>query len=544
MIVPVILSNDKGYSINYEDLYVPDDPNHTGRYVLPPGSTVWVNNEPNKVVSVDAQNKTTLEAGYMKVDDGEDGFSSIISHGNDIIRLYVDNRSLPYRVQIDSAATLIGGSPAYYTLTRYPKDPSKAKLISRYYDSTGKYIKDQVPIHALDDKNTEWVCDSCAIDEDLVDDELIALTAYNEIGAEIHYSILFVKHSSIINDQLDYRPRVSALTIKSPQQLSDGTMFLYEKQDFQSLNVYGVLTYEDGTTRNITVDNIQTYLYGVEDLVAAYGGMKQNVTMKYFYGPSETSTSTDPSNQSITAQGSVLILANKSANPVKLSIIPVFNQALQRYDLRYYLYTTARSRVVDCTSFAMVQNNTFDGTNYVDTQQFDVSVDMTKVDSSIYQGTAVYTQGVCIKLLPPTSYIRWTISDSISSPYLYGADNSTDRRPVLYYDKSKTTYFIPSSIFTSVAGIIQSFYKDANPPYDTRIETSAPTPTHYGVRDPFSGMLLSTVALSDYTQGFTISSGNDYTDQTVILEFYSRNSDKDLILFGVPVDVRAGSFVG
>lgn len=542
IIIPTPLNPDKPGIYDYSEIYVPSDPNNTGRYVVAVNSAVWVNNILKKVVAVDSTTfEPTLQASYIDTDDGDTGVSSIVSWGNDILRIYVDNRSLPYRGQIDPSMIIVGGSPSYYTLTRN-KGTAKEHLISKYYDSTGKFAKDQVPIVPIDSKPSGYMCDTCNLTEDLNDDEEIVLTVYNEIGAEIRSATIFVKHSSIINDQLDYRPRVSALTIRSPQQLSDGTIFLYEKQDFGSLNIYGEITYDDGTVRTVPVDNVQTYLYGVEDLVAAYSGMLQNITMKYFYGPSETTATTDPTNQSITAYGQVKIIANKEASPTKVSVIPVFNQATQSYNLRYYLYSTSRERVVDCTNYTVAQNG-FNGNDYVTTQQFTFSVDMTKVDPSVYQGVATYTQSVCIKLLPPTSYVRYTISDSISSPYLYGADSTNDRRPVLYYDSTKAKYFIPSSIFTSSDSVVKSFYKDANPPYDTRIETAAPTPTHFGVRDPFTGRLLALNDLSNYTKGFSFSVDTDYTNRTVIVEFHIQNSDNDLILFGVPVDIRPGTLV-
>lgn len=543
MILPYPLQEDKPVVLDYSNLYTPDDPNNTGRYVPPVGTLVWKNNKIFKVVSVDATTSaSTLVPAYMDTDDGDTGISSFISWGNDILRLYLDARSKPYRAQVDPSLILIGGAPSFYTLTRYAKDPKRKRLISKYYDSTGKFVKEQVPIVPLDNGKTGWICDSCSLTEDLDDDEEILLTVYNEVGAEIRTAVILAKHSSIINDQLDYRPRVVSLTLKSPQQLPDGTIFIYEKQDFNSLNVYGILTFEDGTERIIQVDNIQTYLYGVEDLVSSYSGMIQLITMKYFYGPSESSLSTDPTNQSITTTGKVMVMPNKEAAPVKVSVIPTFNKALQRYDLRYFIYSTTRERVVDCTNFTTIQQGgVFDGTDYVHTQQFNIVVDMTKVDPTIYQGVANYTQGVSIKLLPHTSYIRWTISDSLSSPFTYGMDSTSDRRPVLYYDKVRGQYFIPSSIFGNIDAVLQSFYRDANPPYDTRVETSVPMPTHFGIRDPFSSVLLSLQPLSDFTKGFNLSVNNDYTDQTVIVEFQLETSDGNLILFGVPVDVYPGT---
>lgn len=168
---------------------------------------------------------------------------------------------------------------------------------------------------------------------------------------------------------------------------------------------------------------------------------------------------------------------------------------------------------------------------------------MTKVDPTVYQGVATYTQGTTIKLLPPTSYVRYILSDSTSSPFTYGNDSTSDRRPVLLFDSNKGKYFIPSSVFTNEAAVLQSFFYDANPPYDSRTESNVPVPTHFGVRDPYTGVLLSLNPLSTYTSGFTLSNSKDYTNQTVIVEFHLQNADSDLIIYGVPVDVHSGALV-
>lgn len=544
MIISVPLSPDKPIVIDYTQLYTPDDPDNNGRYVPAVGSLVWKNNVPYKVVSInDTTNASELVPAFIANEDSEDSISSKISWGNDILRLYIDNRSIPYRVQVDPSMILLGGAPSFYTITRYPDDKSKSHIISKYYDSTGRYAKNQVPVVPVDNKITGWICDTCSVSEDLEEDEELQITVYNEVGAEIRTATVFSKHSSIINDKLDYRPRIVGLSLKSPQQLDDGTIFLYEKQDFSSVNIYGELRYEDNTTQLITVDNYQTYLYGAEDFVPSYSGMKQNIYMKYFFGPSETSNSTDPTNTSIMATGQVMVIANKEAVPVKVSVIPVYDNASQQYSLKFYIYTTSRNRVVDCTPFTTITNNSFNGADFVHTQQLQISVDMTKVDPSVYQGIATYTQGVSIKLLPPTSYVRYILSDSISSPFTYGNDSSSDRRPVLYYDSEKQLYFISSSIFTNQPSVLQSFYYNSNPPYDTRIEQSVPVPTHFGIRDPYSGILVSMNPLSSYTKGFSVSNNKDYTNQTIIVEFHTQNSDNELIIFGVPVDIHPGSLV-
>lgn len=546
-IVPLIEQAAGTYDIS--QLYQPSVSGSTGNIVPAVYSMVWQDNAPYKVDSVDLTNLTFVLVPAI-LSDETDGFglSSIVSYGNDKFRAYYDTRAMPYRLTPDARILVYDGSPSTYQITRYP-GTSNAVVISRYYDATGNYVGSLVPLTQTASTVRTWSCQPCQINVTLDDEEELLLTVFNEVGAEVATVSMFAKQSIIINDALTYRPKIASIGMTATQTLQNGNAYVFEKQSLDSLNIQAVLTYSDGTTRTVAIDNQTCFLYGAEDFVSAYAGMSQTFLLKYYLALDEEVVSNTVSNSSVSCEFNVVVVPNKLASPLKLSVIPEWNLTASEYQLRYYYYTTDGTAAIDVTSLVTISSGTFSGSNYASIQSFQVSLDMSKVDSVTYPTTTTYVQNVAIRLQPQAALVRWTIQDAASSPYVYGADSTTSRRPVMYYDSTRLQYFIPTSIFTNQQALLQSFYYNANPPYDPSTETTAPAPTHFLVRDAFSGAMIipEIQEVSDYGIAFSLNNGSsgNYVGSTLVVEFLQQvSSSENLILYGVPVDVYTGTYQG
>ena len=537
------LEDDKTTRLyDISDIYDPDNPTGTGRYVPVVGSGVWINNELWKVTAVDpVTNKSTLVQVYSPGSDpSADG---ITSHRNDILRLMVNNTLTPIRALPDQSVRMWNGNARTYALYRYPGDNTKKTLISQYYNSSSQFLSNYVPMVPAGDSSTSYVCQACQLGADLTDDEDIGIAIFDESGAEMYYTVLRVKHSTIINDPMSIGKQVVSLTVKTAQMLDDGTSYLFEQQPISSLDVYGIVTYADGSTLKVLVDGRQTFLYGESDFNPAFTGMKQLMQLRYNFSANEMSSTGDTTVTAISTNFYVKVLSGKFSIPAKISVFPYFDQNTNGYLLRYYLYTT-QNRMFDVTNFVTQIGTAFQPTNYVNPQSLTMSVDMSAIGDPDYVTPVVKTQNVVIKLSPVSAYVRWTISDSLSSAMTYGSDGPNQRRAILNYDSSKGVYFVPSSIFQNQAAFLESFYYCASPLYDSRAVSAPQTPTHFGIRNPYTGLLLSQTPITEYTGSITPSVNTDFTGGTVLVEFSIETSAGSTILYGVPVDVYAGTFVG
>lgn len=543
----------------YSEVYDPDVTYPDGKVLMVPPLYSLVGGdgtEPNVLFVVTATDstsyKSTLVPVYLPDISGGFGMSTAISYGNTMFRAYFDTRANPYTLTLDRVV-FYGGSPSTYTITRYPNDPDKAQVVSLYYDETGTYAGTSVPMLRLENSQNIWYCKSCNITFVPDDDEELLVKVYSETGMLVATTTVFAKAADIINTALNYRPKIADLVVKGTQTLSTGGFYLYEKQQLSDLGIYGQIVYSTGSTRNITIDQMQTILFGADDFRSAYAGQKQQLMLRYNLSYNETvgTTSDDVTVtvSSISRIFDVTVIANELAAPIKISVIPEWNVEQNAYTLYYYYYSTTHNRAVDVTSAVSVVSGSFTGNYYLNWQSFSFGLDMNVVDPATYPGSTNYTQSVAIKLQPPAALVRYMISDSTSSPYVYGADSSTSRRPVMFFDSSIGKYFIASSLFGNTAALLQSFYYNANPPIDNTTETALPVPTHFTVRNAFTGaqILATPIALADYAIAFSLINGvnGDYVNAAVIVEFLQQvDSGNNLILYGVPVDVGTATYIG
>lgn len=541
-----------------QQIYDPtwDDPNYNaggGQLIVPAiGSIVRDTDEsPLWVVGVD---EVTYVPSYIAVplSTDNDNVVSMLNYGNTVLRLYVDYRALPYPVTPDSKCIFIGKSPRFYTLSRYPGTDNES-VISQYFDTTGKLVSQMVPLVALDSTNSSWYLPRSNTSVTLEDNEEIKVKIFGEDGTEVLSAILFVKQSAVINENVIYSPTIVGMTVSGNQQLTNGSFYLFEKQSFDSLGLSATLVYDDGTTSVVPIDNIKCILYGQRDFISSFAGLSQNVTIKYFRSEGETivPSISDPTGSMISATVPVTVIPNTLGITNKIVAIPMYNGNLSRYVMRYWMYFTDGRSHVDVTAYVSIHSGTLVTTSshFSIPQTYVISVDLNEVDPVQYPTSVIYQQNIVITFSSPSVLVKWVTRDAATSQNIYGQDTIQSRRPNIRFDNVSKQYFIPSYIFTNPQALINSFYTQASPPYDPSVSLIPQEPTHFVIRDILTGnmVITSPIAIENYAQAFTII--NDVTGQYVgsllVVEFLNIvNSSTTNVLFGVPVDVVAGTYVG
>jgi hypothetical protein len=254
----------------------------------------------------------------------------------------------------------------------------------------------------------------------------------------------------------------------------------------------------------------------------------------------------------VTAETRLVVIPNGLQVGVKISVIPRWDATTSQYVLSFFLYSTTRDRVINVTAMVTISPNTpYNGAYYGQPQVLTLQLDMAQAEPTIYSSSTIYQQTCVITLLPLAATDRYVIRDATAAPVAYGATNTTLPRPVLHYDATLQQYYVPA-VFTTREAFLQAFFANASPPYDTTNETQAPTPTHFWLRDPSNGVLLTAAAipLTAYNSAFSIIGAglpNRYAGvgDNVIVEFICiLSSQTTLLLYGVPVDVYPGSYIG
>jgi hypothetical protein len=526
---------------------------YQGQRIIPvPGSIVMdYDTTPLWVISIDPETYVpTYEA--IRIGSENDNVVSILNYGNSVLRLYVDYRAAPYPATPDTKCIFIGKSPRFYTLTRYPRT-SQATIISQYYNQAGGLVSQMVPLSPMDTTNTSWYLQRGHLNTILDDNEEVLVTIYNEDGVEVYSAQLFVKESAVINEDIVYAPTIVGMSISSNQRLANGDFFLYEKQDFASLGIQVNLVYDDGSSYTVPIDGIKCVMYGQEDFISSFSGLRQPITIKYYRSENEAIDPmiSDATGTMISTQAIVTVIPNTLGTTVKIMAMPSYNPTTARYVMRYYMYFADGRTSLDVTGSVSIIEGTLNPTSayFGQWQTYVIAVDMRNVDPTNYPTSALYQQTIVIQFGIPTATIKYQIRDSSTSTYIYGQDNSTTRRPSIRFDRTRGQAFIPSYVFGNQQAFLRSFYTMANPPYDPTIAEIPQVPTHFLLRDIVTGNMLITAPLpiSSFQSAFNLL--NDtvgmYIGATICMEFLNViNPQTRRTLFGVPVDMIAGTYNG
>lgn len=543
----ILYNNRKPDAYGIEDIYDPEDP-QSGKYF--PSLYSLVVDTTGRLYYVSARDTanysvTLTPCSYVSTD--EENEVTIISYGNDKFCLYIDTRTDPHRLVVDAKFLVYGNNLVEYAL--YKTDLSGAEqCISQYYDAAGNFVSNRIPLQSISESYPSYKFPTnCHTTYDLVEGDPVVLRAYNNIGNLSAEITLYVRNAQWLNDLASHTNPIVSLNAEALQMMGDD-FFLYEKQDVSHLNIQPYLLYVDGSRQDVNVDNQRCFIYGLDDVESSYPGRSQTIIIKYFLNYKETTTvSTSDERRFLTCTKKIVIVDNENDYTVKLSCIPIWSSTYNQWQLYWFAYTDDRQGVYDVTALVKYNENyPFDGTSasFGKEQRVVVEYDLQSIFQTDDPITGVQT--LYLTLWDNQKYERYTFRDSKDDSFIYGVDGSITRRPVIHYDETIEQYFIPTSIFENVDAVIESFYTLARPPYNPSVETVAPTPTHFTVRDAQNGRQIigGPIPLTEYGQcwptivGVTIQPG-----QTVLVEFLYQDSDNSYaILYGVPVDVYAGTF--
>ncbi|QHJ76789.1 MAG: hypothetical protein [Bacteriophage sp.] len=550
-IVPVI--PDKPGIFDIKELYDRDHPSNYARYLPPVNSIVYgEDSRLYRVIESDTEQLTYKLRLIVLPDDYElSGESAlIINNENDKLCLFYDPRNIPFRVSVDSRFIVYGEAPSFYRIVLNPYSIDDQKIISKYYDATGNYVSDRVPLTRIKPGINIWTLNPCFIDKQLKDDQEIEIQIFTEDGVLIRRAIVFAKKSIIVNDTQSRIPRIIDIKVKSTQQLDNGDVYILERQSFNSLHIFVEITYEDGSIIECSVDNEKVFLYGSDDFVSSYAGLKQHMLIKYFLSENETSSvpGYDLVENFINVDFDVVVINNQIDDIVKISVFPVWDVNQYGWLLYYRIYGVNDNFTMNVTPYVTITSGNYQINNFSGPQEFIIKLDLHEVDSDRYPVPSIYIQNVWINLFSNAADVKWLLSDASTSSKLYGQDKADDRRPSLFYDKDRNQYFIPSSIFTNKESVIKSYYYNNSPPYNNSVQTIASEPTHFGVRDPISGSMLTSayISLDDYRNAFSFKNATltSYGGTTLVIEFVNIMNNITTILYASPVDCINGKYNG
>ena len=533
------------------DIYDPDNPKQSsGKNMVIPkvgslvnnnGTIFWV----SKVSPAPEYKSTLLPTVSIVTDENIGNQISVIDYGNNVFNIYVDDRNSPIRLKPDSRL-IVYGTVEYYRLVMN-KGKSNERIVSRHYDTDGKYISSNIPMKMVTSKSSSssgvYYPTGCHTLDTIPNGTLLTMEIFNQHGALVATVTTFANSSYILNESIGYNPQISKLKLKATQVRENGEFFLYENQDPDSLNIQAYLVYTDGTEIQVNVDGRRCIIYGLEEFNASWPGLRQTILVKYNLSADETPVAGLTTTSFISVEQDIVVVSTQVGSGVKISPIPYWNNTAASYAFEYFIYNKDRSASKHITPLVTVVKNTFNGITYGVFQAFTISVDLKKIYPKEYASESIYQQTIIVKLRPQAAYDKYLLKDAINSPVTYGVDEPKNKRPVLHYDSDVDKYFIPTSLFGTKEDFIRNFYERATPTYDPALEAGPPAPTHFLLRDIRSGAMLNSniIPVKDYASEINITGlpVGRFVNSTILIEFiHYIDATNQLICHGSPVDVH------
>lgn len=563
------------------------DASNSGKFIPAVGSIIVDDTTldgSRPLYSVVSVNETTYETTMVPATmvSGSKNTDKLVSYGNDVYMLYYDNRSRPTTLMVDGKISIFGMNAAEYRLTRSVIIDGNVttEVISQDIETDGSVVGTRIPIVESPISGVRK-CSNCYTTYSITDGDVISLEIFDSAGVQIMNIKLIAKRSIILND-VDVKNNPIVNFEVTCNQESGDNWYLYVGQDPEELAIFPILTYADGSTQMLTIDNQSCYIYGLDEISTDYAGKQYPVLVKYFVPAkvpvSETvqvSTTTNVNNgtetiveetrytnldgfKTLTVRKMVSVIDAVRGNISKVSVIPSYNNETRRWELTFVAYYQNRefSKLLNTENIEYVDSS-FDGTSASYGIKQKIAFNVYDIVDNVRE--LIHSQEIVIEINDPNSSMPFLLADTDDSEFIYGNNIYPHSRPYIGFkdtiDGSAGGYYIPSSKFTTEEEFLDNFYIQASPPFGST-ETVAPTPTHFAIKsinnktETVNYIKIQRVESDNnlgtgYDKIFMLRDDSDnigsLVGSTVIVEFAVMNSTSGNlnyeVLYGVPVKI-------
>lgn len=213
---------------------------------------------------------------------------------------------------------------------------------------------------------------------------------------------------------------------------------------------------------------------GIDSYVSSIPGEKFDLALVYSLSPDEIAYAGQGVyvDRKVTQAYSVVTKIVEPGYTVKLFMYPFWDDALNGYRMRYWLYNLSRNSYQEVTQYVTYNPSmpVFEPRGFGFRQRLQVNLNLRKISMSYKP--MIHTQMFDVTLFsePSETITPWIVNTQLS-PTLnpYGRE--------LFVTKKSDTLYNLSSGFDTKEEWIKAFYKDTQPLVDRRTEVFAPDPT-------------------------------------------------------------------
>lgn len=483
-VVPIVNAYPTWHMYSLAELFVPGDVG-AGRYVPKVGDYVkdTINNIDYVVDHVDPTTlKSTLReiAPYgntVAVSDQDALFGTGVISYPDSARLYVTPSMSPALANVDMRRRIPGTNAKYATLSR--DVDGVVHVISARFDNSRNFIDNKIELEvvAIEGNIAVKVCKSFYVTETLPDNEMVYLTVYDNNDTAIYRRGLLVENTVFAQRASAGVKYITSIELSSSLISSSDPNTLQVPLNFNedSILMYGIVRYSDGTYVEYPVDGGKFSVVGMSEYMPSVAGYSRAIGLRYALGDGEQAvTGLTVNNNAVVREYRLVTVNTQASYSVKLFGFPRWISEGQGYRMKWWLMNAERNLLVDVTDHVAL-SSAIETRGYGYHQYTRAEVDLSKVSSAFKAMRHVQDYDLALLGKATDKLSPWTISHQQDSARpMYGGD--------VYAKRIDANTINLAKDFSTKALWLESVLARQYPVYEPRLETTYPTPTHVEVR--------------------------------------------------------------
>lgn len=419
-------------------------------------------------------------------------------------RLLVDKSVIPHVFAVDSRLHAYGTEATKYKVF-LGTDVSAVtgKVVSLNFNSNGELLSEDLPLEKVAFPSTNVVDTNVAVKHpskgytnyNLQEGEVVTLVMYSDEGHAVSYNRMLV-HLTALDRNIEAATRyVTTISIDSPfldKTESNTLVFPMNVGDRDSLALMGVISYSDGTSRRVPIDQQRLCLSGLDNYVPMKEGQLINLVLTYHLPNGEVALNASNStptyqngevrtNKFVSVKYFGRTLPVDGSYNVNIFPIPTYVSAAYGWRLRYFLYTLDRDRVFEVTNQIEMGSNTrpYNPLNFSETQDITVALDLSRVDPSLRKFRHVQSFKIALTGHPSTTEpTAWFITYEKDQEPIYG--KGIQCKAVNDPALNKWQFDLRCGE-TTLEGWLNRVYYPIKPLYDRFSESRPMRPTHFTI---------------------------------------------------------------
>lgn len=443
-------------------------------------------------------------------------------------RALLNTTVFPHTMTLDQRWMPKGTLASYVKVFLGTDTSIEGEVISKTYDASGNFVSNNVALEmvALDShtnyavkipkrfnvttkyENGERVTAVCYADDGHVVERRQFLIEITDTIMDVNQGVKYVEE---INLESIWLSPSSADQLEYPLNIP-----------MDALNLFGVVTYSDGSTLRLPVDGTKFSMQGLDSRLSSIEGRPVPLVLTYTLSPGEQAFSSSGVNKNKVVKPYTLVTINRNDSiDAKLFVYPEWISSAVGYRLKWFMLNMSRNVYFDVTEYVTLSDalSPYDPKLYGYVQRMQAIINLRDVSGNFIP--FIHTQLVEVVLEQPANNDpepNWTVT----SEYQTQAKRFGGK---VWARKVSANLVNFTGGTESFEDWLQSYYWDALP-LVSPTESKAPTPTHFSVT---VGTTTTEWPIASWNQDLAVSNTVNAMS-TAFIRFFKRVPSGDIHL--------------